>query len=85
MRVNTLVDGLGLSIFADRVDTNCRVGTTSDDPSSVRCVGQYRSAGRVYVKAVLSATIGVSPDHQDDLRAGRPRGRRGSKLIANET
>ena len=85
MRVNTFVDGLGLSIFADRVDTNCRVGTTSDDPSSVRCVGQYRGAGRVYVKAVLLVTIGVSPDHQDDLRAGRPRGRRGSKLIANET
>lgn len=84
MRVNTFVDGLGLSIFADRIDTNCRVGATSNNPSSVRCVGQYRCARCVYVNAALSVTIVVSQSHQHDLRAGRPRGRRGSKLIANE-
>lgn len=60
MRVNTFVDRLGLSIFADRVNTNSRVGATSNDSSSVGCVGQYRCARCVYVEAALSVTIVVS-------------------------
>lgn len=74
--VDALVNGFGLPIFANSVDANRRVRTASDDSSSVRCVGQYRRAGRVYGLLVVQGQR-VS----DYLRAGRPRGRRGSKLM----
>ena len=47
MRVDTLVNGLGLAILADRVDANCGIRTASDDPSAVGRVCQYCCTGGV--------------------------------------
>lgn len=57
--VDALVNGFGLPIFANSVDANRRVRTASDDSSSVRCVGQYRRAGRVYGLLVVQGQRGL--------------------------